>query len=360
MKDLLADLAVWRDDQEEIALATLVGVRGSAPRLPGARLAVTRSARMSGSVSGGCVENAVFEQAMKVLDARRPSIAHFGISDEQGFEVGLSCGGTIDVLIERFTPDAAWKGLQEAVAAQRPAALAIGLAPDELMGRRFLVLEDSPGVGGIDPELDAEVTARARALLPAGDSRSITLPWRNGEARVFIESFPPPLRLYLVGATHAAIHLCRLASQVGFRVTVIDARGIFANPERFEDAEKVIHAWPQEVLTEDLLDPYAYVVTLTHDFKIDIPALACALRSQARYIGALGSRTTHARRVTRMREEGFSDSELARLHAPIGLDLGGRGPEQIALSILAEMLAVRHGRSGSSLSTGSQRIHGDS
>ena len=360
MKDLLADLARWRQENKTIALATLVGIRGSAPRLPGARLAVTRDLLMSGSVSGGCVENAVMEQAMQVLDSGEPEIVNFGISDEQGFEVGLSCGGTIEVLIEPFPREPIWDSVQDAVTAARPAALAIGLEPVELRGCKLAVLEDAATAGSIHSELDDEIVAAAKRLLPTGGSRSLTLPWRQMQARVFIESFPPPFQLYIVGATHAAIHLCRMASQVGFRVTVIDARGIFANSDRFPEAEEVIHAWPQEVLSEALLDPYAYLVTLTHDFKIDTPALACGLRSQARYIGALGSRTTHARRLERMRDQGFSEADLARLHAPIGLDLGGRGPEEIALSILAEMLAVRNGRSANPLRHGSQRIHGDS
>jgi xanthine dehydrogenase accessory factor len=359
MIDLLADLDRWQQRGEAIALATLVAVRGSAPRLPGARMALTRSAQMTGSVSGGCVENDVLGHAMGVLETGKPALVTYGIADEQGFEVGLSCGGSIDVLIEPFRDAALWRALRRAVESREPAVWAIGLAPNALLGRKLLVLGDEPIQGSIDPALDEEVAGAARNLLPGGGTRSLTLSRGGEEALVFVEAFPPPLELFIVGATHAAIHLCRLARQVGFRVTVVDARTAFASPERFPDADEVLRAWPDEVLGKGRLDAYSYVVTLTHDFKIDLPALACALRSEARYIGALGSRGTHAGRKARLVEQGFSEAELTRIRAPIGLDLGGRSPEEIALAILAEMLAVRHGREGGPLSARNGPIHAD-
>ena len=353
VNELLADLDQWRRDDEQIALATLVAVRGSAPRLPGARLAVTRSARMTGSVSAGCVENDVFEHAMKVLDAGRPALVTYGIADELGFEVGLSCGGSIDVLIEPFTEgDDAWRALRRAVENEEPAAWGIGLTPAPLLGRKLVTLGDDRTHGSIDPALDGEVAAAARRLLPGGGTRSLVLPWGGEEATVFVEAFPPPFRLFIVGATHAAIHLCRMARLVGFRVSVIDARTAFASPERFPEADEVLRAWPDAVFAERTLDAYAYVVTLTHDFKIDVPALELALRSPARYIGVLGSKKTHAKRVALLREMGFDDDEIARIHSPVGLDLGGRRAEEIALSIIAEMVAVGHGRSTKSLTGG--------
>jgi len=359
MRELLADLRRWRHEDEEIALATLVAVRGSAPRLPGARLGLTRSAKLSGSVSGGCVENDVLHHAMNVLDTNRPALVTYGISDEQGFEVGLSCGGSIDVLIEPFRDDDAWHALGQAVENREPAACCIGLAPGPLLARKLVILGDGCVLGGIDPALDPDLVAQAQRLLPEGETRALTLPWEGGETRVLIESFPPPLHLVIVGATHPAIHLCRMARQVGYRVSVVDARRAFASAERFPEADEVLCAWPHEVLGKERLDAYTYLVTLTHDFKIDVPALACALRSDARYIGALGSRATHARRKARLVEEGFTEAELARIRAPVGLDLGGRAPEEIALAILAEMLAVRHGREGGPLSARRVAIHGD-
>lgn len=359
MKELLADLRRWQLGNEEIALATLVAVRGSAPRLPGARLALTRGAQLSGSVSGGCVENDVIHHAMAVLDSNRPALVTYGISDEQGFEVGLSCGGSIDVLIEPFRDDETWRALARALENQEPAACCIGLSPEPLLARKLVVAGDGRGLGGIDPALDPDLTAEARRLLPRGETRALTLPFEGGESRVLVETFPPPLRLFIVGATHTAIHLCRMAREVGYRVTILDARSAFATEERFPDADEVRCAWPHEVLENERLDAYAYVVTLTHDSKVDVPALSCALRAGARYVGALGSRATHERRKAVLIESGFTQAELARIHAPVGLDLGGRAPGEIALAILAEMLAARHGREGGPLSARKLPIHGE-
>lgn len=359
MRELLEDLHRWQLADEEIALATLVAVRGSAPRLPGARLAVTRSALLSGSVSGGCVENDVFQHAMGVLDTGRPKLVTYGISDEQGFAVGLSCGGSIDVLIEPYREDEAWRALRRAIEHQAPAACCVGIGPDPLLARKLVLLDDGCVLGSVDPSLDAKLVSEAQRLLPTGETAALTLPAAGSEARVLVETFAPPLELFIVGATHAAIQLCRLARQLGYRVRVLDARRAFATPERFPDADEVLCAWPEEALGNHRLGAYSYLVTLTHDFKVDIPALACALRSNARYIGALGSRATHDQRKAQLREAGFDDSDLRRIRAPVGLDLGGRTPEEVALAILAEMQAVRHHRDGGPLSARTEPIHGD-
>lgn len=359
MRELLADLHRWRGANEEIALATLVAVRGSAPRLPGARLGVTRSTLLSGSVSGGCVENDVFQHAMAVLDTGRPTLVTYGISDEQGFAVGLSCGGSIDVLIEPYREDAAWQALGKAVERQAPAACCLGIGPGPLLARKLVLLEDGEVLGSIDRQFDADLIAEAKRLLPTGETAALTLPAASGDARVLVETFAPPLELIIVGATHAAIPLCRLARHLGYRVRILDARRAFATAERFPDADEVRCAWPEEALGKLSLGPYTYLVTLTHDFKVDIPALACALRSNARYIGALGSRATHEKRIERLREAGFDDADLGRIRAPVGLDLGGRTPEEIALAILAEMQAVRHEREGGPLRARAAPIHGD-
>ncbi len=359
MKEILADLDRWQSAGDEIAVATLVRVEGSAPRPPGARLAVTRGGGMAGSVSGGCVESDVYERAMQVLDAGQPALAAYGIDDEQALDVGLSCGGTIHVLIEPFAADEAWKAARKRVEAQQPVVLATAVSPEALRGRRLAALPDGGIVGGIDPALDGEIADEARRLLLEGSSGVIALSsaLASSNAEVFVESFAPPARLYIVGATHIAMPLSRMAGELGFAVTVIDARGLFATDERFPDAEAVVRAWPQDVLTPEKLDAYSYVVVLSHDPKFDLPALIPALRSDARYIGAMGSRATHERRLTELRAQGFSDADLARIRAPIGLDLGGNRPEEIALAILAEMLAVRHGRDGVALSRSAEPIH---
>jgi xanthine dehydrogenase accessory factor len=356
MREILEELDGWLEAGEEIALATLVGVRGSAPRLPGARLAVTRSGGMAGSVSGGCVENDVFERAMAVLDSGEPAIAEYGIADELGFEVGLSCGGTIEVLIEPFAAGEEWNAVREAVESQRPAALAVGLAPEPLMGRR-LAIRGGESAGGIDAALDGELVAEADRLMLSGGARVVTLPFQGGEASVFVEAFPPQPRLLVVGATHVAMPLCRFAKELGFRVTVIDARSLFATKERFPEADELLNAWPEGAFAEAGLDAYSYVVVLTHDPKFDLPALELALRADTRYIGAMGNRATHERRKEHLGGQGFGEEDLARIHAPVGLDLGGRGPEEIALAIVAEMLAVRHGKEGQPLTGGSGAIH---
>ncbi len=346
MREILADLDRWGEQQEEIALATLIRVRGAAPRRPGARLCLTRTGRMAGSVSGGCVENDVYERAVQVLDSGQPVVASYGISNELGIDVGLSCGGAIDVFIEPFAADEAWRAVRQAVEAQRAVAFALGLAPANLAGRKLAVRNDGTVVGSIDPRVDQEVTTAARRLLCQAGTRLLTL---APEAMVFVEAFPPPLRLFIVGATHTAMALCHMAKGLGFRVIVIDARGVYATRERFADADELLVAAPGEVLEQAALDSSSHVVILTHDPKFDVPALAVALRSGAGYIGIMGSRTTHAGRCGQLAQQGFTATDCARIRAPIGLDLGACTPEEIALAILAEMVAVRYGRDGGAL-----------
>jgi xanthine dehydrogenase accessory factor len=359
MRETFADLDRWQCEGEQIALATLVRVHGSAPRPAGARLFATRSGRMTGSISGGCVDNDVFEHALRVLEENRPALVGYGIADEFDLGVGLTCGGSIDVLIEPFVADPAWRTLRRAIEQGRPAALAVGLAPDSLLGRRLALAGDADRVGEVDPALDPELVDAARALLGTGTTRVANLPWRDGEATVLLEGFAAARRLFVVGATHTAIPLCRMARELGFRVSVIDPRSAFASEERFPEADEVIRAWPDEALASVPLDADAYVVTLTHDPKFDLPTLAHALRSEACYIGAMGSRVTHERRKQRLREQGFEEADFERIRAPVGLDIGGRSPEEIALAILAEMVAVRHGRPGNALRERRAPIHAD-
>ncbi len=328
-------------------MATLVRIRGSSPRQPGARLCVTRSGQMAGSVSGGCVENDVFEQAVQVLDGGEPVLASYGIDDELSLEVGLSCGGAIDVLIEPFAASEAWQAVEAAVGDEKPAALATAIGPGPLAGRKLAVLDSGETVGSIDAAVDGELADEARRILLSQTStRVLTVPWNGQEVGVFIEAFAPPQRLFIVGATHTAMSLCRMAKELGFHVVLIDPRQPFVTAERFPEADELRCGWPGEVLDENTLDAYSYVVTLSHDPKFDIPTLTTALRCEARYIGAMGSRKTHERRKRQLRETGFSDEEIARICAPIGLDIGGRSPEEIAVAILAEMLAVRYGKIG--------------
>ena len=344
MKEILPDLDLWQRQGEEIALATVVQVRRSAPRPPGARLCLTRSGRMSGSVSGGCVEADVFERAMQILDSRDPDVVNYGIADELGFQVGLSCGGSIDVLIEPFVSDCEWDTLRRAVERQQPVAYAIGLAPAPLLGRKLTRLIEGRSVGSITPSLDSWIAEESDQLLQIGGTKVVTLPWQGEQARVFLEVFRPSSSLIIVGATHTAISLCRMAAEVGFQVIVIDARSALATPERFPDAKRLIHAWPKEALAQVSLDSYSSLVVLTHDPKFDVPALAFGLNSRARYIGAQGSRVTHEGRKQQLGRQGFTDADLARIRSPIGLDIGSRTPAELAVSILAEVLVAQHNR----------------
>jgi xanthine dehydrogenase accessory factor len=379
MRDLLPHLDRWQREGEEIALATVVRVRGSAPRRPGARLAVTRSGRMAGSVSGGCVESDVYERAQRVLDDGRPIVVTYGAADELGLEVGLACGGSIDVLIEPYAPSVAREALRRALETRRPVAFCVAIEPGASRGRALTVATneavasdiapvldaqpvdgvDSAACGSIAPELDAEIAALASRLLGGSPPLVIELPSRDETVEVFIEAFSPSPRLFIIGATHTAIPLCRIAKQVGFEVTVVDAREVFATEERFPEVDSLLRAWPDEAFEKIELTPDCHVVALTHDPKFDLPALALALRSRAGYIGALGSRQTHARRREQLRGLGFSEAELARIRTPVGLDIGGRTPEEVALSIIAEMVAQRRGRDGRPLVERSAPIHDD-
>ncbi len=344
MNDVLSELELWQSQGEEIALATVVQVRRSAPRPPGARLGVARSGRMTGSVSGGCVEADVFQRAMQVLDSGQASLVSYGISDELGFQVGLSCGGSIDVLIEPFVLGEALTALGQAEEQQQPSVYATGLNPPTILGRKLTVVAGREPVGSISPDLDSYIVKESSHLMQLGGTKVVAFPWGKSEAQVFLEAFLPPPDLVIIGATHTAISLARIANEVGFQVTVIDARSILATEDRFPDVHRLVRAWPEEAMPGLSLGRQSSVVVLTHDPKFDIPALACALRSPARYIGALGSRVTHQQRRGQLLEQGFSEADLGRIRAPIGLDIGARTPGELAVAILAEVLAVRYGR----------------
>ena len=351
MKELLQDLDRWREQGEELALATLVSVRRSAPRPPGARMLITREGQMAGSISGGCVEGDIVERALHVLDSGESALAEYGISDEQGFDVGLSCGGEIEVLIQPFEATDAWQAVRSRVEGQQPAVLAVGMRPTALAGRQLAIIA-ADVVASIDAALDEKLIEEAASALRKGAARTVALPWRDEEAQVFLDVFAPPPRLYIIGATQVAISLAPMAKRLGFHVTVVDARSVLATEERFPDVDDLLRAWPDEVLSGGALDARSAVVVLTHDPKFDLPVLEVALRSEAGYIGAMGSRKTHAKRIDELQARGFGEDDLARIHAPIGLDIGGSAPEELALAILAEVVASGHGRSLSAETAG--------
>ena len=324
MRDVLNDVKSWLTGGDRIALATVISTWGSAPRPAGSRMAISQSGKIAGSVSGGCLEGEVFEQAQAVLKGKPAQLFHYGVSDDLAWSVGLSCGGEVDVLVEPLAD--VHRQLIGALETETPVVLEtnVGDAP----GARNL---RSPSDAGMDQLLLTESPVR-----------------RDG---VFLEPFPRPPELYIFGGSHVAIPLTRLASALGFRVVVIDARSKFAERERFPEARDVIHAWPDEVLQRVPMDGSTYIVILTHDPKFDDPTITAALRGRPRYIGAIGSRKTHRDRVARLVAAGVSPDEISRVHAPIGLDLGAQTAEETALAILSEMVAVRHGKQGGPMAT---------
>ncbi len=360
MKEFLADLKELEAAGEPVAVATLVRVVGSAPRLPGARLCCTRAGAIHGSVSAGCVENDVFERACQVLESGEAALVNYGIAQEEAFQVGLSCGGSIDVLIEPFQDGEVWERLREAVASRQPVVLTTVITPGGLLGKRLLLADNWFVSEILPPTFAAEWKKVAQALMGAGSAASVQSLIVDGEeVEVFLEPILPPRRLYIVGGNHIAIPLCQLAKRLGYFVGIIDPRSVFASPERFPEADELHCVWPDEFFGETKLDPYSCLVTLSHDMKFDVPALAHAMRSDTGYIGALGSRKTHAKRCEELRSQGFDDAALAQIHSPVGLDLGGRAPEEIALSILSEMQAVRYGRAAINLRERKAAIHND-
>lgn len=349
MREIADKVSQWLERGEPVAMATLVHVQKSAPRLPGAHWAMMRGGEMAGAISAGCVESDLFERAQSVLADGRPRIASYTVADAEAMGIGLTCGGEIEVLIEAIDVHrAAWSSVLAAICHDRPVGLAVVVSPGELLGRRLFLTGEI--VGSIEPQSDAAIDAALREQLNSGGSRNLTLD-RGGEPlRVFLEAVAPPPHLIVVGATQTALPLWRMAKELDFRVTVIEPRVAFATPERLEGVDSIVGEWPETAFSRIRLDDNCHVAILTHDAKFDLPALRAALRSSVRYVGALGSRRTHAGRLEALRAEGFSDEELARIHSPIGLDLGGRAPAEIALAILAEITSVRFSRRNDSRS----------
>jgi xanthine dehydrogenase accessory factor len=343
MREIVGELRSWVESGQRIALGTLVHVQKSAPRLPGAHCAVSESDAITGAISAGCVESDLIEWSRDVLAVERPKLLAYDVADADAMRVGLTCGGAIEVLVEPLAAHTvAWSKVLAAVDHDLPVGLAVAVSPERLLGRRMFLVEDV--IGSIDPAIDAAVEGAMRDQLVAGGSRNFEIELAGETVRVFVEAIAPPPRLVVVGATQTAIPLCRMAKELDFHVTVVDPREVYSSEERLAAADRVVREWPEAAFARVRLDDNSYVVVLTHDAKFDLPSLRIALRSDARYIGALGSRRTHAKRVDQLRSEGFDDDQLARIHAPIGLDLGGRAPAEIALAILAEVTAARFGR----------------
>ena len=343
MRELLPTIDRWRAEGKGVALATVVRLYGSAPLPLGAKMAVSSAGEMAGSVSGGCVEGAVAQEALAILKSGHPKLIAYGIADELAQSVGLACGGTIEVFVEPIEKSvrmSIYQQFEEAVRGGRLVVLATVLSGPTI-GSKLLLFPNGEQYGALgDATLEDAVCSRARLFFAALQSERLSIESAGGPAELFIDVQPPQPCLWIVGAVHIAAALVIYARTLGFRTVVLDPRTAFATPERFAHADQLIARWPGDVLAEAALDESACVVVLTHDEKIDNPALVAVLGSSARYIGALGSRKTHARSAAALKALGVDDAQIARIHAPIGIDIGARRPEEIALAIMAEIVAV--------------------
>ncbi len=327
MRELINDILKWRGDGKRIALAMVIKAWGSAPRPVGSHMIISDRGEMVGSVSGGCVETAVVEEAQKVIAAQKPKRLKYGVTNEEAWSVGLACGGQIEILVQPCSPDDSfYQRLFEAIR-QNQTAIAVTNIGDAAAKKNLLIKDDEKTV----LNLDAENPPREAFLL------------ENDDGVFFVEPYLPPLRLIVIGGVHIAIPLTKFAAELEYEVYLIDPRTAFANPDRFPHVRHILNQWPQDALPELKIDQNTFVVLLTHDPKIDDPALKSALAASPAYVGVLGSKRTHEKRVKRLRDAGITESQIAQLHAPVGLKIGAKSTAEIALSILAQMTAVRRG-----------------
>jgi len=371
VREVLPQLLEWWRAGESVGVGTVVATFRSAPRPPGASMLVGPDGSAVGSVSGGCVEGAVYELAESVVASGEPVLERYGVSDDDAFAVGLTCGGILDVYVEKVSRET-FPELEDVAAdidAGRPVALATVIEhPDPAwVGRRLVVRPDVPPTSGLgSPRADDAIHDDALGLLAAGHNATLSYGpdgERRGEGmRVFVWAFAPKPRMLVFGAIDFAAAVARVGSFLGYHVTVCDARPVFATASRFPEADEVVVDWPHRYLAAEVeagrVDRRTVLTVLTHDPKFDVPLLEVALRlPDVAYVGAMGSRRTHEDRLARLREAGLGEHELARLRSPIGLDLGARTPEETAISIAAEIIAGRWGGSGEPLGTTQGRIH---
>ncbi len=368
MREVMADLLHWWEDGQTVGVGTVVATWRSAPRPAGASMLVAGDGTAVGSVSGGCVEGAVYDLAQTVVEGGVPVLARYGVSDDDAFSVGLTCGGILDVYVEAISRQS-FPELAEVAAsmdAGEPVAVVTCVnGPADRLGRR-LVLWPERTAGTLGSErIDDAVAADARGLLVAG--RTATIHYghdgerRGDELTLFVASYAPPTRMLVFGAIDFAAAVARVGKFLGHRVTVCDARPVFATTRRFPDADEVIVDWPHRYLDAEAeagrIDERTIICVLTHDPKFDVPLLEVALRLPVAYVGAMGSRRTHDDRLKRLEEAGLTEEELSRLSSPIGLDLGARTPEETAVSIAAEIVALRWGGQGGRLAAEDGPIH---
>lgn len=366
MREIIDEITPWYESGTPFALATVVRTWSSAPRPVGAAMAVSLTAEVIGSVSGGCVEGAIHEEALEVLKTGQAKSVTYGVSDDNAFSVGLTCGGTIEIFIQLIDKQSfpEFGTVVLAIKEQRPIAVATIIDGPAPIGARIIFDADQVWGSLNSAGLDYSVSEDGRGYLSAGHTHTLKLgpagERLGDDVSIFIESFAPAPRMIVFGAIDFAGAVARVGKFLGFHVTVCDARALFTTKKRFPEADEVIVDWPHRYLATVDVDERTVICVLTHDPKFDVPVLEIALRSKAGYIGAMGSRRTHADRLARLREIGMSESELARLRSPIGLDIGPRTPEETAISIAAEIISDLTGGSRQPLSQGSDPIHKNS
>jgi len=346
MHDVIKDISRWIENGESVVLATVVHTWGSSPRGVGAKMAFTPQGKITGSVSGGCVESQVFESGIETMQTGRPQLLKFGVADETAFEVGLACGGNIEVFVLPLDRDL-FHSVEKEINAHQALAMSIVLeGPEPLVGRYLMLSESGSQIGNLEAELGQIARQTALNALAEEKCSKVTIQTSDNQSvTLFTDVIYPPPTLVMVGGVHIAVALARIAKTLDYRTCLIDPRRAFGNQERFPHVDQLIQAWPQEALQQINLTRSTCVTLLTHDPKIDDPAIKFVLESPVFYIGALGSKKTHENRRQRLLTDGISEESLARIHAPIGLDLGAVTPEEIALSVMAQIVAVRRGRS---------------
>lgn len=339
MRDIYQDIERWLEaGRKGIAIATVVQSWGSSPRKAGAKMAISESGDISGSVSGGCVEGAVIETAQEILQGGKPRLLHFGVADESAWEVGLACGGSIDVFVELLNPDSFTYYQKMYRRDSEGANVTVIQGPDQLVGKHMQFGPEEAQKGSLGQPLSELVSA---AAVSARQSQRLQL---TNDIELFIDLIRPTPTLVMVGGVHIAVGLAKIAQILGYHTIVVDPRRAFSSEARFPQVDRLIQAWPEKAFAVLELTSVTAVAMLTHDPKIDDPALRASLNSPAFYIGALGSRKTHAKRQQRLADMGFSEAQIGRIHGPIGLDIGAATPEEIGLSVMAEVVAAFRSR----------------
>ncbi|MEM9773031.1 MAG: XdhC/CoxI family protein [Chloroflexota bacterium] len=336
MQEIIPDVNNWLENNQTVGLATVIQTWGSAPRKAGGKMAITPDGKMSGSVSGGCVEGAVFEEAVNAINQNQGKLLQYGVADETAWEVGLACGGNIRVFVEMLNQDV-YQAMHNLIEEDQMGAMGtlVSSADEERVGEKFVIDKNRLVAGSTSHPEAVETTLK---IMKAGKNQLVNL---SDGVELFVEVFLPAPQLIMVGGVHIAVALTQMAQLLGYQTIIVDPRRGFGNDERFPDVDSLIQKWPKKAFEQININENTAVALLTHDPKIDDPALHEVLDSAAFYVGALGSRKTHAKRVKRLTEAGFTEEQISKIYGPIGLSINAQNPEEIALSIMAEIIQAR-------------------